>query len=75
MDIIIILTFLILSIIYMMRLYKIKFKDEKRKEIKYLQLVIFSICIIAALTGLWDLFIIAFILIVILFLFPRKFYK
>jgi len=75
MDTIIILTLLILSIIYMIRLYKMKFKYEKRLTVKVLQLVIFNISIIAVITGLWSLFTIVLILIFILLFLPKKFRK
>lgn len=73
MDTTIILSLLILSIIYIVRLYKMKFKYEKRREVKILQLVIFNISVIAVITGLWDLFLLVFILILALIFLPKKF--
>lgn len=75
MDTFIVLTLLTLSLLYIYRLFKLKFKYENRKEVVVLQIIIAIISIIAIITGLWQLFIIVFILMIILAISPNKFYN
>lgn len=62
----------ILSIMYVFRLIKRKFNGENRKEIKVLQIIIYSVAIIELLTGMWILFIPMLILMVGLAICPKK---
>ena len=57
---------------YVFRLIKLKFKHENRKEIKVLQIIIYSLVIIELLTGMWILFIPMLILIIGLAICPEK---
>lgn len=67
-----ILAIFILSIMYIVRLIKRRFEYENRKEIIFLQKVIYSLAIIGLLSGMIILFIPIIILMIGLAISPEK---
>ena len=66
------LAIFILSIMYIFRLIKRRFEYENRKEIIFLQKVIYSLAIIGLLSGMIILFIPIIILMIGLAISPKK---
>lgn len=67
-----ILTIFILSIMYIFRLIKRRFEYENKKEIIFLQKIIYSLAIIGLLSGMIILFIPIIILMIGLAISPEK---
>jgi len=65
----------ILIMIYVVYQIKNKFKDEKRKDILLLQVIIFSLLVVQFVAGSWVLIILAVVFLIILAVCPKKFYN
>lgn len=74
MDKFLIISMIILSLVYALRLIKNKFKYEKRKDILLLQIIIFTLLIIAFLSGILVLYIPIALFVVTLAICPKRFF-
>lgn len=74
MDKILLTSIVFLSIMYCIRLTTRKFKYEGRKEILLLQIIIFSLCLIGALTNILIVYLPVGILVLALVFCPKLVY-